>query len=288
MDEMTNPERLRELRLTGLLHDLVEEHGRGKAAEELGVDRKTLWRCMNSGKLTPTLAEALERRMLAGQRSDLGRQRARLDTLEERVEALAGALSAGLDAVRSEVEAVAGMQAEALGPWQRRLAEVEARGAGRDGTQATVPPAVKGAPQPVIGKPAVSKPWRPYPQLVTLEPEAGEELIYGAATPPHRGVAAGERGAHRQGQTPAGPGHRLGTHAGAGDRPHWGARTDAGPGRLPLERHGARPGGVAPGAVAGGRARGAQVGAVLALGAARGHARVVVEVASVAGVSRSR
>ena len=183
MDEMTNPERLRELRLTGLLHDLVEEHGRGKAAEELGVDRKTLWRCMNSGKLTPTLAEALERRMLAGQRSDLRRQRAHLDTLEERVEALAGALSAGLDAVRSEVEAVAGVQAEALGQWQRRLAEVEARGAGRDGTQATVPPAVKGAPQPVIGKPAVSKPWRPYPQLVTLEPEAGEELIYGAATP---------------------------------------------------------------------------------------------------------
>ena len=40
---------------------------------------------------------------------------------------------------------------------------------------------MKGAPEEVREPPQVKRPRRPYPQLVTLEPEEGEELIYGEA-----------------------------------------------------------------------------------------------------------
>ena len=62
MDEQMSRER--EAQLMALLHDLVVDIGHGEAAKELGVDRKTLGRSMNGGRLTPRLAETLERRAL--------------------------------------------------------------------------------------------------------------------------------------------------------------------------------------------------------------------------------
>ena len=43
-DGFPSIDNLRELRLRALLNDLVNERGPGKAAEALGVDRKTLRR----------------------------------------------------------------------------------------------------------------------------------------------------------------------------------------------------------------------------------------------------
>ncbi len=57
-------ENLRELRLRALLNDLVAGLGPVKAAEGLGVDRKTLWRSQGHGQMTPRLADALERMLL--------------------------------------------------------------------------------------------------------------------------------------------------------------------------------------------------------------------------------
>ena len=51
--EAPSLESLRELHMTALLNDVVGELGQVKAAERLGIDRKTLWRCMTTGKLTP-------------------------------------------------------------------------------------------------------------------------------------------------------------------------------------------------------------------------------------------
>ena len=53
-------ENLREVRLLGLLRDVVAGQGKVKAAETLGVSFRTLSRAGETGRLTPRLADALE------------------------------------------------------------------------------------------------------------------------------------------------------------------------------------------------------------------------------------
>ena len=167
-----------------VLRDLVEEGGRGKAAEQLGVDRKTLWRCLRSGRLTPRLAGALERRLPAAERTATAQLRERVAVLERRLEGQAEELHAGVDSLRSGVEALGRAQAEALAQWERRLERVEAGRAGGNGTPPASPPPVQGAAPEVIGRrPAAERPWRYHPELVTRAPEPDEDLVYGEATP---------------------------------------------------------------------------------------------------------
>ena len=182
MDGARSPER--EERLMAVLRDLVEEAGRGKAAEQLGVDRKTLWRCLRSGRLTPRLAGALERRLPAAERTATAQLRERGAVLERRLEAQAEELHADVDSLRSGVEALGRAQAEALAQWERRLARIEADRTAGDGTPSASPPPVKGAAPQVIGRrPAAKRPWRYHPELVTRAPEPDEELVYDKATP---------------------------------------------------------------------------------------------------------
>ena len=159
---------MRELRLLALLHELVEAGSQAKAADELGVDRKTLWRSMNSGRLAPVLATALERRLLADARAELAGRAERIDALEQRVGALEHALGTGFEAVRREVAVL------------RVAPAPEARPSGERAAQG--PPAAPAHEQPSGSGAPARPPWRPYPQLVTAEPEPGEELVYGEAT----------------------------------------------------------------------------------------------------------
>ena len=182
MNGARSPER--EERLMAVLRDLVEEAGHGKAAEQLGVDRKTLWRCLRSGRLTPRLAGALEGRLPAAERTATAQLRERVAVLERRLEAQAEELHAGVDSLRSGVEALGRAQAEALAQWERRLARVEADRTAGDGTPSASPSPVKGAAPQIIGRaPAAERPWRYHPELVTRAPEPDEELVYGEATP---------------------------------------------------------------------------------------------------------
>ena len=143
MEERISQER--ETQLLALLRNLVEDMGRGKAAEDLGVDRKTLWRGMRDGALTPRLAEALERRVLFGDRPDAVRERERIDGIERSLQALGEEVRAGVEAVRGEVKALATAQAGALRAWERRLSEAESREQARDGTEAETVPLVEGS-----------------------------------------------------------------------------------------------------------------------------------------------
>lgn len=186
MDETPNTNPPREPQLIPSLRALVEELGHGKAAERLGVDRKTLRRILQTGRISPRLADDVQRRLLADRRSEAERQREHLTALEDRVEGLARELHTGIEDVRGTVGALAEELRADLAGIRDEIRRPREGGSGQDADWAAgtaAPPSVKGGPEQVIGQPAVQRPWRPYPQLVTAEQEAGEEFVYGEATP---------------------------------------------------------------------------------------------------------
>lgn len=174
---------LREQRLKALLQDLIDELGRVKAAEELGVDRKTLWRSLSSGRLTPRLAAALERRLLTNEAVAMSRQQERTEDLERRMDALEKTVRDGLREVRASIEALGETQDQALRRLEGARARTEVVQRAARGSPGTPASGREPETQPVIGRKAVAPPRRPYPQLVTVEPEAGEEVHYGEAMP---------------------------------------------------------------------------------------------------------
>ena len=143
--------------LIHLFHELDAEHGRGKAAERLGVDRKTFWRAIGTGRLTPRLRDALERERVARKRAEAG-----TDQLEDRVSGLEGRLqdveqqlAGGLRSVREEL---AGLREE-----------VRAAGWGQTGVVASG--AASTGPSP----------HRIYPGMVTADELPGDERELGEA-----------------------------------------------------------------------------------------------------------
>ena len=182
-----SPEQLRHERLVALLREVAERRGKVKAAEALGVSYRTLARAVESGRLTGRMADALERHLLEVDGSAMvpaGQEQA--SGLEARVGQLEGEvaeLRTRVGTIQAVVGALQQDQAQALGQWERRLTQVESRQVAVNGSGAVTSPTVKGASEGARARPEVKRPRRAYPQLVTLEPEEGEELIYGAAMP---------------------------------------------------------------------------------------------------------
>ena len=183
-------EELREERLLALLRDLVGTEGGEKAAVVLGVSYRTVARAVESDRLTPRMAVALERLLLLGGGSAAVRERERMDALERRSGELAEGLGEAIDridAVAAEVAAVREEtaaareeqeeQAEAMRLMERRLAALEAV---RQGSDTASGSSTEGA-QP--GERPRYVPPRRYPQVVTKEAEEGEEQVYGEAAP---------------------------------------------------------------------------------------------------------
>ena len=186
-DEGRSPEHQRHERLVQSLREMVETEGRAKVAEALGVSYRTLVRAVDSGRLTARMADALERHLLEVETSATVPLRQRPgDDPEERVEQLeaeVAKLRTRVDTMQAVVGALQEDQARTLRQWERRLARVEARRVPANGSGAASAPSVKGASDGVSERPRVKKPSRGYRQLVTVEPEEGEELIYGEAMP---------------------------------------------------------------------------------------------------------
>ena len=158
--------------LLASLRELIDEAGHGEAARQLGVDRKTLWRVLDQGRLTPRVRQALERR---GANPEAARRRGRLDVLERRTEMFdkdVEALAEAVEALREQFGRLADLQAETLRAWERRLSAVESRLSGRTAAE---PPGTgrEGGAEPQVGHPGV----------MTLEPVQGEEIVYGEAAP---------------------------------------------------------------------------------------------------------
>ena len=177
-------EALREVRLLGLLRDVVAEQGKVKAAETLGVSFRTLSRVEETGQLTPRLADALESHLVQGGGTAAAQQRRQVGELTDRVALLEGALLEGLAELRQE-------QGRAWEQVEKRLTALETAGNGAGSNAAGG--GLAGSPAPggtrssaaspgnpaSAGKPVVERPRRTYSDLVTAEAEPGEELVYG-------------------------------------------------------------------------------------------------------------
>ncbi len=184
MDAARSVEDVHGVRLMALLHELVRERDLKGAAEELGVDARTLATSIRRGRLSEHTRVALDRRLLADsvaaveQLAEQVRALAqRVDGLEERVaasEASPDVLEQANKAVDGAVALLRREHAGAVRGLGRRLARVEAALQGGSGTEA---PGAEGDRQ---RRPAYR---RAHPRVVTAEPEFGEEDVYGEAAP---------------------------------------------------------------------------------------------------------
>ena len=169
-DATPNLESLQKVRLTALLHDLMKE-GKLEAAQLLGVNYKTLAAAVDSGVLTPRLSDALEKVLLSREIEAFEKVRERVDEMEGRVEA-----------VEKQTRGIPGEIEEAVGrEVERRMAQTEE------------PPvdAKKQTPEAATQDGAVDKGSAPArqlfrkmsPSVITMEPQPGDEEVFGDAWP---------------------------------------------------------------------------------------------------------
>ena len=182
-------EKLRRLRLSGFLRELVRAEGRMEAAELLGVAYRTLVKAEESGEITGRMGDALERLLGTGGDPEAARLRERVGVLEEGMEALAQEMRDGLAEIRA---AVAGVKAGDNEDGQTQAQDGEN---GRADEQAQVQTGVEdeGEAAPVSDRPAPPvaglRSKKPFParrldlEIVTVEPADDDDEVYGAAWP---------------------------------------------------------------------------------------------------------
>ena len=180
-------ERLRRLRLSGFLRELVRAEGRMEAADLLGVAYRTLVKAEESGEITGRMSDALERLLGTGDDPEVARLRERVGALEERLEggmeSLAKELRDGLHEIRAAVAGQADGQTETVGRTQAQ----DKDGAGRSETRAAPPVAGLGSKKPFRER-------RLDPEIVTVEPDDDDPEVFGDAWPlveEWRGLRAG-------------------------------------------------------------------------------------------------
>ena len=189
MERSRNVEDLHHLRLMALLHELVRERELKGAAEVLGLDPRTLSASMERGALSGLAQVALERWLLAEgdreaaqAREDVRELAGRVDGVERRVDGLAGEVARAVAEVQRVAKEAggndAGAQARELQRLERRMDRLESAGgvgAGRAG----------GAPASGPGGNARmgNAQRRPHPDLVTRDPAADDEEVFGDAWP---------------------------------------------------------------------------------------------------------
>ncbi len=170
------------LRLMSLLQELERDNGRKKAAEMLGVDRRTLDASLDEGVLTRRIRGALEKALQSGVGSAAAEQRGRNDQLADRLEELEG----GFEELGKEIRennrasedrdrAIREEVAQGFRQMEKTLAGLETgRGGQEDGANAN-----GAGPQPR----KKSSLRREYPDLVTLEPAEDDEDVFGEVWP---------------------------------------------------------------------------------------------------------
>ena len=210
-------------RLRALLHRLVAEEGKMKAAAALGIDHKTVSRSIKSGRLTmllraTLLAKALDEGLIAlaaDADASVNAGEGRTAGPPGRIEELAGEVREAREAVQAltgSAEQLHEEHGERLAEVERRLAAVEAPPPDREeeapameqGTPVIGAPRTDTGQAPAIDAPRTDTgqapaidaprtdtgpapaPARPRPapsHVVTEEPGPGDEAAYGTAWP---------------------------------------------------------------------------------------------------------
>ena len=167
------------MRLTALLRELVRDGGFKGAAQALHLDQRTIARAYRSGMLSRRVRTALERGLQEGEGSAAAVQRERNDVLEDRLKDVEGRLETqgkdsgkGLAAVKGEVKTLREEQAQGFRQLERRLTQLEGGDSQGDGETATVAGGQGGRK---------ARPWRKFPDLLTIEPVEGDEEVFGDA-----------------------------------------------------------------------------------------------------------
>ena len=169
------------LRLMALLQELERDHGRKKAAELLGVDRRTLDAGLDEGVLSRRMRGALDRALQYGVGSAAAEQRDRNDEMEDRLRELEGKVEEQGKEMRVKHRALedairAGREehAQEHRKLEKMLTGLETGRGGQDGEKAN-----DADPQP--RKRSALR--REYPDLVTLEPAEDDEEVFGEVWP---------------------------------------------------------------------------------------------------------
>ena len=169
------------LRLMALLQELERDHGRKKAAELLGVDRRTLDAGLDEGVLSRRMRGALDRALQYGVGSAAAEQRDRNDELEDRLRELEGKVEEQGKEMRVKHRALedairAGREehAQEHRKLEKMLTGLETGRGGQDGAKAN------GADTQARKR---SSHRREYPDLVALEPAEDDEEVFGEVWP---------------------------------------------------------------------------------------------------------
>ena len=191
MERSRNVEDLHHLRLMALLHELVRERELKGAAEALGLDPRTLSASMERGALSGLAQVALERWLLAEGDREAARCRdevrelaGRLDGVEQRVDGLADEVGRAVVEVQRVAEEAGGndtgARARELQRLERRMDRLESAG-GVGAGRAVGPQATGAERRAALTQTAASS--RSYPDLVTRDPAADDEEVFGDAWP---------------------------------------------------------------------------------------------------------
>ena len=184
IEKSKNIEDLHHLRLMALLDELVQDKGPRQAAEDLGVDHRTLAASLDSGRLSRRMRVALNQALLDGAGSPAEQERARndelagrLEKLEERSDEMGQELKEGLGAVQGEVRELENEHGQALRRVEQRLSVVEDGRATEKNGQGIAGSGKAG------GSGDRARLRREHPDLATLEPAGDDEEVFGGAWP---------------------------------------------------------------------------------------------------------
>ncbi len=180
-DATPSLESLHGVRLTALMHDLMNREGKMGAAQILGVNHKTLTAAVESGNLTPRLSDALEKVLLSREAEAFVELRERVRELESRMEAV----EARARSIPGEIREAVEMESESREKGVGTASEPTERPAGMGASpQGEGPQDAAGSEQ---RQPRSSPPRRLFrttrPSVVTQEPQPGDEQAFGEAWP---------------------------------------------------------------------------------------------------------
>ena len=174
-------ESVHDVKLEALLHDLLKKEGRLRAARTLGVNYKTIARSIDSGRLSVHLREALMTRLLeqgglATDESEDGRPPER--TVEEFLEEVEGARNELLQRLQELEGRLVHMEKDS----SRLAASPSDDVAGRSQGKGVPAAPANGKGQP-SGSQARSMFRTTSPSVITMEPQPGDEKVFGDAWP---------------------------------------------------------------------------------------------------------